>query len=58
MLELKDKITEQPSHYDNLERMSVGELLQHINQEDMLVAETVHKVLGQIQAFLRPLSRE
>ena len=46
MLELKDKITEQPSHYDNLERMSVGELLQHINQEDMLAAETVHKVLA------------
>ena len=55
MLELKDKITEQPSHYDNLERMSVGELLQHINQEDMLVAEAVHKVLGQIQAFVEAI---
>ena len=32
-------ITEQPSHYDHLEKMSVAELLQHINEEDALVAE-------------------
>ena len=46
------KITEQPSHYDNLEQMSVGELLQHINQEDALVARAVQKVIPQIQAFV------
>ncbi len=33
-MEVKDKITEQPSHFDHLERMSVGELLRHINDDD------------------------
>ena len=47
-----EKITEQPSHYDNLEQMSVGELLQHINQEDALVAEVVRRVIPQIQALV------
>ena len=47
-----DKITEQPSHYDHLEQMSVGELLQHINDEDALVAEAVRKALSQIEAFV------
>ena len=48
----EDKITEQPSHYDNLEQMSVGELLQHINKEDALVAEAVRKAMKQIQTFV------
>ena len=48
----EDKITEQPSHYDNLEQMSVGELLQHINKEDAQVAEAVRKAMKQIQAFV------
>ena len=47
-----EKITEQPSHYDNLEQMSVGELLQHINHEDSLVAEAVRRVIPQIQALV------
>ena len=51
----EDKITEQPSHYDNLEQMSVSELLQHINQEDMLVAEAVHKALPQIQTLVEAI---
>ena len=46
------RITEQPSHYDHLERMSVGELLRHINDEDRLVAEAVRKVIPAIQAFV------
>lgn len=46
------KITEQPSHYDHLERMTVSELLQHINDEDMLVAEAVQKAIPQIQALV------
>ena len=51
-MEAKDKITEQPSHYDDLERMSVGELLTHINEEDATVAEAVRKVIPEIQAFV------
>ncbi len=51
-MEVKDKITEQPSHFDHLERMSVGELLRHINDEDALVAEAVRKALPEVQAFV------
>ena len=47
-----NKITEQPSHYDNLEKMSIGELLRHINEEDALVAEAVRRVVPEIQAFV------
>jgi N-acetylmuramic acid 6-phosphate etherase len=49
------RITEQPSHYDHLERMSVGELLQHINDEDRLVAEAVNKALPQIEALVEAI---
>ena len=54
-MEVRDKITEQPSRYDHLEQMSVGELLRHINDEDALVAEAVGKVIPQIQAFVEAL---
>jgi len=48
-------VTEQPSHYDNLEQMSVGELLRNINQEDMLVAEAIHKAIPQIEALVEAI---
>ena len=51
-MKAEDRITEQPSHYDHLERMSVSELLRHINDEDALVAEAVHKALPQIEALV------
>ena len=34
------KITEQSSRFDHLEKMSVSELLQHINEEDCRVARS------------------
>ena len=46
------KITEQPSHFDHLERMSVGELLQHINEEDQRIAEAVRQALPQIEVLV------
>ena len=49
------RITEQPSRYNHLERMSVGELLQHINDEDRLVAEAVNKALPQITALVEAI---
>ena len=49
------KITEQPSRYDHLEKMSVAELLQHINEEDALVAEAVGKAIPQIQALVEAI---
>ena len=48
-------ITESPSHYDDLEKMSVGELLRHINDEDALVADAVRKVIPQIQVFVEAI---
>ena len=33
-MKAEDKITEQASHYDHLEQMSVEELLRHINEGD------------------------
>ena len=54
-MNIMEKITEQPSHYDNLEQMSVGELLLHINQEDALVAEAVRRVIPQIQALVEAI---
>lgn len=46
------KITEQPSNFDNLENMSVRELLENINQEDAKVHEAVRKVIPQIEIFV------
>jgi len=43
------KITEQESKYTSLESMSTQEILQHINNEDKLVAIAVEKRLSQIQ---------
>ncbi len=54
-MEVKDKITEQPSRYDHLEQMPVGELLQHINEEDLLVAEAVGQTIPQITALVEAI---
>lgn len=45
-------ITEQPSYYDNLENMSVNELLTNINNEDKKVALAVKKSIPQIESFV------
>ena len=51
-MDIKKKITEQPSRFDNLEQMSVVELLQHINEEDCSVAAAVGRAIPQIQHFV------
>jgi N-acetylmuramic acid 6-phosphate etherase len=43
------KTTEQNSHYDDLEKMEVRTMLQHINNEDKKVPEAVQKALPQIE---------
>lgn len=43
------KITESDSKYNHLEKMSVSELLQNINNEDKTVAYSVEKSLPQIE---------
>ena len=55
MKDFPDKITEQPSRYDHLEQMSIGELLQHINDEDALVAEAVRQALPSISALVEAI---
>ncbi len=42
------KVTEQPSHYRHLEKMSISEILTGINNEDKEVAIAVEKALPQI----------
>ena len=42
------KITETPSHYDDLEQMDVFEIISNINREDHKVAEAVKEVIPQI----------
>ena len=39
------QITEQPSFYDHLEKKSVREILEDINQEDQKVALAVQKAI-------------
>jgi N-acetylmuramic acid 6-phosphate etherase len=45
-------ITEQPSLYDNLEKMSVRELLTGINEEDKKVALAVEKAIPHIEPLV------
>lgn len=46
---MTNKVTEHPSHYDNLENMSVGDLLTNINKEDRGVPIAVSKAIPQIE---------
>lgn len=47
-----NKITEQDSHYNHLEKMSVKELVSSINKEDQIVAIAVEKVLPEIEKLV------
>ena len=46
------KTTEQSSHYEHLEKMSVHVLLTNINNEDKTVPHAVEKALPQIEALV------
>ncbi len=46
------KTTEQDSHYNNLEDMSIYEIITTINKEDKTVAIAVEKALPQIEALI------
>ena len=54
-MRIEDKITEQSSHYDQLEHMDVSEVLRSINCEDHLIADAVERVLPQIEALVRSI---
>lgn len=49
------KTTEQASHYDALEQMSIAELLTNINKEDQTVPLAVAKVLPQIEKLVHEI---
>lgn len=49
------KITEQDSHYQNLEKMSVRQLLDNINKEDQTVALAVQKVIPKVESLVEAI---
>ena len=52
---LIEKITESESHYRDLEKMSVSDLLTNINIEDDSVAKAVRKAIPQIQIVVEKI---
>ncbi|MEX6687462.1 N-acetylmuramic acid 6-phosphate etherase [Danxiaibacter flavus] len=50
------KVTEQPSLYRHLEKMSVKELITHINEEDQKVPLAVEKALPQIEKLITAIA--
>jgi N-acetylmuramic acid 6-phosphate etherase len=52
------KVTEQASVYHHLEKMSVLELLTHINEEDQIVSGAVAKAIPQIEALVEVVAEQ
>src|SRR6478672_8942740 len=50
------KITEQASEYHHLEKMSVFEILSHINEEDQTVPFAVAEALPQIESLVQAVT--
>ncbi len=51
----KTSITESPSNFDNLDKMSVEELLTHINEEDSKVHLAVRQAIPQIKNLVEQI---
>ncbi|MGB0917734.1 MAG: N-acetylmuramic acid 6-phosphate etherase [Flavobacteriales bacterium] len=49
---MEKRITESSSNYNDLEKMSVGELLTNINREDKTVPFAIEKALPEIEALI------
>ena len=52
------KTTEQDSHYNHLEKMSISDLLVHINNEDKTVPIAVEKALPQIEKLTKQIVKQ
>src|SRR6478736_4257183 len=50
--DLHNSVTESTSKYNNLDKMSVGEILRNINQEDKTVPLAVEKAIPQMEALV------
>jgi len=53
-----ERITEQPSKYRYLEKMSIDELITNINREDQLVALAIEKQLPQISRMIATIEKQ
>lgn len=51
-----EKITEQPSNYTHLEKMSISEILTNINHEDKTVASAVERTIPQIKRLVSAIT--
>ncbi len=51
-----EKITEQPSKYRHLEKMTINEILTNINNEDKTVPEAVEKAIPQIKRLVSAIT--
>jgi N-acetylmuramic acid 6-phosphate etherase len=51
-----ERVTEQPSSYRHLEKMSVLEILKNINREDKVVPDAVEKAIPQIEKLAEAVS--
>jgi N-acetylmuramic acid 6-phosphate etherase len=51
-----EKITEQPSKYRHLEKMTISELLMNINQEDKSVPHAVERAIPQVKRLVSAIS--
>ena len=52
---MPEKTTEQDSYYHSLEQMSIRELLDNMNKEDLTVAGSVEKVIPQIEPLVEAI---
>src|SRR5574344_697913 len=52
------RMTEQPSMFDHLEKMTVDELVKHINDEDKTVPFAIEKVLPQISKMISAIENQ
>lgn len=53
-----ERLTEQPSKYNNLEKKSVDEIITDINNEDKLVALAVEKILPDLSKLISAIEKQ
>jgi N-acetylmuramic acid 6-phosphate etherase len=51
-----ERITESDSNYRHLEKMTVKEILEHINQEDKTVPQAIEKAIPQIESLITAIA--
>lgn len=54
---METRITEQPSHYDHLEQMTVEQITGNVNRENMSVAAAVGKALPYLNRLIEAIEQ-